>query len=67
MLTRKIDAALDARDACRAKVPVLASCYLEGSPERAVVETFLAALADRDAALLRRHAQPPRPVGTWGA
>jgi hypothetical protein len=51
MLTRKIDAALDALDACRATAPGLRDCYLPGSPERAALEALIAALERTQAAL----------------
>lgn len=44
MLTRRIDAALDALDACRARAPSLRDCYRPGSPERVVLDALLSAL-----------------------
>lgn len=51
MLTRKIDAALDALDACRARAPGLRDCYRPGSPERDALDALLAALERTEAAL----------------
>lgn len=51
MLTRKIDAALNALDACRASAPGLRDCYRPGSPERAALDELMAALERTDAAL----------------
>ena len=44
MLTRKIDAALDAITACRTRTPDLLGCYRPGAPERAALERLMAAL-----------------------
>ncbi|MDR3506330.1 MAG: hypothetical protein P4L64_00365 [Caulobacteraceae bacterium] len=49
MLTRKIDAALDAMALCRSRAPILRDCYRSGSPEREAVDAVLAALERFDA------------------
>jgi hypothetical protein len=54
MLTRKIDAALDALAACRAHAPGLRDCYRPGTSERAALDGLLAALERTDAALAPR-------------
>lgn len=59
MLTRRIDAALDALDACRTRAPDLRDCYRPGSPERAALDELMAALERTTAAL--------RPAGPAGA
>jgi hypothetical protein len=51
MLTRKIDAALDALDACRARTPGLRDCYRPGSPERDALDALVDALERTEAAL----------------
>jgi hypothetical protein len=51
MLTRKIDAALTALDACRARTPALRDCYRPGGPERAALDALLAALEQAAAVL----------------
>jgi hypothetical protein len=56
MLTRNIDAALNALDACRERTPALRDHYRPGSPERSALDALLAALARTDAALA------PQPV-----
>jgi hypothetical protein len=55
MLTRRIDAALDAIAACRDRVPELRDLYGNGTPERAALENLIDAarrasdvLTDRD-------------------
>jgi membrane peptidoglycan carboxypeptidase len=60
MLTRKIDAALDAMLACMIKAPALLDVYRPGTPERAAVAELLAALQRTDAVLFERPADPPR-------
>jgi hypothetical protein len=59
MLTRRIDAALDAIARCRAQAPVLASLFRPGAPERVALEDLLDALKRTDDALLGRQRQPP--------
>ena len=61
MLTRKIDAALNALAACRAHAPGLRDCYRPGAPERAALDRLLAALALAEAALA-----PPNPPNRRG-
>jgi hypothetical protein len=56
MLTRKIDAALDALAACRARAPGLAACYRPGSPERLALDRLMAALDAADQALFQAPA-----------
>jgi hypothetical protein len=51
MLTRKIDAALDALAACRARAPALRDCYRPGSVERTALDALVAALERTEAAL----------------
>ena len=51
MLTRKIDAALDALAACRSRTPDLLDCYRPGAPERAALEGLMAALDETYRAL----------------
>jgi hypothetical protein len=41
MLTRRIDAALDAIAACRDRVPELRNLYRDGTPERAALENLI--------------------------
>ncbi|MDR3512493.1 MAG: hypothetical protein P4L73_12730 [Caulobacteraceae bacterium] len=64
MLTRQIDAALDALEACRTRAPHLRDCYRPGTPERAALDELVAALERTDAALRpqtgRRAADGPR-------
>jgi hypothetical protein len=59
MLTRRIDAALDALAACRSRVPSLRDVYRPGSAERAVLDDLLGALKRADDVLLDRRAAPP--------
>lgn len=56
MLSRKIDAALNALDACRANAPGLRDCYRPGSPERAALDELMAALERTDLVLRPPHA-----------
>ena len=51
MLTRKIDAALDALDLCRSAVPELAAIYRPGTPTRAALEAVIDAADRANAAL----------------
>jgi hypothetical protein len=60
MLTRKIDAALDALEACAKKVPALAACYRPGTRARLALEEVLEAVAKADTALFQYDAQPPQ-------
>jgi hypothetical protein len=41
MLTRRIDAALDAIAACRDRVPALRDLYRDGTPERAALDVLI--------------------------
>ena len=59
MLTRRIDAALDAIARCRRQVPELSDVFRPGTPERAALEDLLAALKRTDDVLLGRQARPP--------
>ena len=59
MLTRSIDAALDALAACRSRVPQLREVYRPGSPERAALDDLLSALTRTDEALSAGRASPP--------
>jgi hypothetical protein len=60
VLTHKIDSALDALDACRARGPALRDCYRPGRPERAALDELLAAL-DRAVVALARAPVDARP------
>jgi hypothetical protein len=51
MLTRRIDAALDALQACRDRLPLLRDLYRPGSPERAALDEILGALSRADPVL----------------
>ena len=57
MLTRRIDAALDALDKARERLPHLRDAYRPGAPERIAIEDLLAAIARTDEALQLR----PKP------
>jgi hypothetical protein len=57
MLTRRIDAAIEALTACRARTPDLRDCYRQGAPERVALDALIAAL-DRAAASLAAPAGP---------
>ena len=59
MLTRRIDAALDALAVCRARAPGLRDCYRPGSPERAALDALIAALERTETAL-----SPPVGAGS---
>ena len=61
MLTRTIDAALDALTGCRARAPGLRDCYRPGTPERAALDALMAALKRTEAALSPRRGPSPRP------
>ena len=54
MLTRRIDAALEAIDRCRSRVPFLNEMYRPGTPERIAVDDLIEALNRADAALFGR-------------
>ena len=54
MLTQRIDAALDALAACRARLPGLRDVFRPGAPERAALDDLLAALERTDAVMLSR-------------
>ena len=51
MLTRRIDAALEALWTCRERLPLLRDLFQPGSRERAAIDAVIAAIADADAAL----------------
>ena len=59
MLTRQIDAALDAMDACRKRTPALLAYYRPGTPVRTALECLLAALAQVDVALVSPDTHTP--------
>jgi hypothetical protein len=54
MLTRRIDAALDALAVCRTRLPDLREVFRPGDPERAALDDLQAALMRVDAVLSRR-------------
>jgi hypothetical protein len=58
MLTRRIDAALEALAACRSRVPGLRDVFRPGGPERAALDDLLAALERTDAVILSRRPAP---------
>ena len=59
MLTRRIDAALDALAACRDRVPFLRDLYRAGTIERAALDDLLDALRRTDDALSGAGTRPP--------
>jgi hypothetical protein len=59
MLTRRIDAALDAIARCRVQAPMLADLFRPGTPERAALDELQDALRRTDDALLGRRPAPP--------
>jgi hypothetical protein len=59
MLTRRVDAALDALCACRERVPFLRDQYRPETPQRAALDDVLAALHRADEVMLGRDASPP--------
>jgi hypothetical protein len=59
MLTRRVDAAIDALWTCRDRLPFLCEQYRPETPERAALEDVLAAVRRADEALLGRSARPP--------
>jgi len=59
MLSRRIDAALDALAACRSRVPGLRDVFRPGGPERAALDDLLAALERTDAVILSRPPTHP--------
>jgi hypothetical protein len=61
VLTRRIDAALDALAACRNRLPGLRDVFRPGAPERTVLDDLLAALARTDAVILARPPGRPEP------
>lgn len=61
MLTRRIDAALDALAACRNRLPGLRDVFRPGAPERAALDELLAALERTDAVIGSRPRIAPRP------
>jgi len=62
MLTRRIDAALDALAACRSRLPGLRDVFRPGAPERAALDDLLAALERTDAVIgSRPRIRPPEP------
>lgn len=58
MLTRRIDATLDAISACREGVPFLRDLYRADTPERAVLADLAAAIERADKVLLRTRSGP---------
>ncbi|HEX4184191.1 MAG TPA: hypothetical protein VHY34_13130 [Caulobacteraceae bacterium] len=48
MLTRRIDAALDALQACRERLPRLRDLYRPGSPERVALDEVVTAIGRAD-------------------
>jgi hypothetical protein len=60
MLTRRIDAALDALAACRSRLPGLRDVFRPGAPERAALDDLLAALERTDAVIGSRPPYTPR-------
>lgn len=60
MLTRRIDAALDAIAACRDRIPALRDLYRDGSWERAALDDLIAAARRANGLLTDQH---PRPSG----
>ncbi len=63
MLTRRIDAALEALWTCRERLPLLVDIYRPETPERAALEGVVAAIANADKMLLGREATPPVALG----
>jgi hypothetical protein len=63
MLTRRIDAALDALWTCRERLPLLVDLYRPETAERAALESVVAAIAHADKVLLGREARPPVGLG----
>ena len=61
MITRHIDAALDALEACRSRLPWLRDFYRPGTPEHAALEEVLGALNRADAVLLERPSGEAAP------
>ena len=59
MISRRIDAALDAIDRCRRQAPALSDAFRPGTPERAALEDLMAALKRTDDVLFRRQPRPP--------
>ena len=53
MLTRRIDAALEALWTCRERLPLLRDLYAQGTPERAALDGIVAAIDLADKVLLR--------------
>lgn len=51
MLTRRIDAALDALWTCRERLPLLRDLYRPQTPERRALDEVLAAMKRADAVL----------------
>jgi hypothetical protein len=60
MLTRRIDAALDAIAACRERVPALRDLYRYGTPERAALDDLIDAARRANGALSGED--PPAPA-----
>jgi len=57
MITRKIDAALEALADCRASLPDLRDLYRRGSPERIALDDLLKALRRTREVLLNPNRQ----------
>jgi hypothetical protein len=62
MLTRKIDAGLDAILGCMIRTPPLLECYRPGTPEHAALAELMAALKRTDEVLFDRRARAPAAV-----
>jgi hypothetical protein len=61
MLTRRIDAALDAIAACRERVPALRDLYRDGSRERAALDELIEAARRATGVLIDRGADASTP------
>ena len=61
MISRHIDAALDALETCRSRLPWLRDFYRPGTPEHAALEEALGALNRADAVLLDRSSGTAAP------
>lgn len=59
MLTRRIDAAYFAIEACRDRAPALLEFYHPQTPERVALDRLMAALREVENTLLSPRAEPP--------
>jgi hypothetical protein len=59
MLTRRIDAAYFAIEACRDRTPALLEFFHAETPERVALDRLMAALREVDNALFSPRAEPP--------